>query len=243
MSDSKSGSDYHGFNTTLWTVVLEAGGSKSPEAESALEQLCSAYWKPLYSYAYSKTRNPEEAEDVTQAFFTELLERKDVRQVSPEKGRFRAYLLAAMKNFLSKHWAHKNALKRGGRQPIMSLDELTEHQRVELEDDGAHAPDTRFDAQWARVLVDNVFQQLRREMSAGNAERYEALSRYVLGEVEDGAYAETAASLGLSESAVRSAVMRIRQRFRALFHDAVRQTVSDAEDVEDEMRHLLAAIS
>ncbi len=243
MSNANSEPDHHGFNTTLWTVVLEAGGSDSPAAESALEQLCKVYWPPLYSYAFGKLRDAHEAEDVTQAFFAQLLERKDVSQVSPERGRFRAFLLAAMKNHLSKHWAHKNALKRGGGRSVVSLDELSAEHRLELEGPGGVPPEQLFDAQWARVLVDNVFRQLRTEMAGGNAERYEALSHFILGEVGDTAYAETATTLGLSESAVRSAVLRIRRRFRGLFREAVRQTVGSTEDVDEEMRHLLIAIS
>lgn len=223
--------------------MLKAGGVESPEAETALEHLCKVYWPPLYSYAYGKLRDSHEAEDVTQGFFAQLLERKDVSQVSPERGRFRAFLLAAMKNHLSKHWAHKNALKRGGHRSIVSLDELSAEHRLELEDAGGASPEKLFDAQWARVLVDNVFRQLREEMAGGNAERYEALSHFVLGEIGDTAYAETAAQLGLSESAVRSAVMRIRRRFRGLFREAVGQTVASSEDVDEEMRHLLIAIS
>ncbi len=236
--------DYHGFQSTLWSVVIAAGDAPSDEASSALEKLCEIYWPPLYSFAFSRTRDPHEAEDLTQAFFEQLLERNDISEVDRERGRFRAFLLASMKNFMAKQWDRKKALKRGGGKVTLSLEQLSEAGRLELESAASISPDDQFERQWALTLVNSVFSRLRSEFcDAGNAARYEVLSGFILGEVEESAYAETAESLGLTASAVRSAVLRIRRRFRVMFHETVSQTVATPEEVETEMRHLLAAIS
>ena len=237
-------SEYHGFQSTLWTQVLQAGNSQSPDASAALEQLCQIYWPPLYSYVFTRLKDPHEAEDVTQAFFAQLLERRDLAEVHPERGRFRAFLLASLKNFLSNHWAKKNAQKRGGKQRIFSLDQLPEGVRESLKEVDDSEPEKRFDAQWAAALVQSVYQRLREELDeVGQIERFEVLSRFLFGEVDAGAYAAGAGELGVSESGFRSAVMRLRGRFRDLFRAAVCQTVASPDDVEAEMRHLLVSLS
>lgn len=234
----------HGFQTTLWTVVRKAGDSRSPDAAEALERLCQIYWPPLYSYAYARLKDSHEAEDVTQAFFAQLLERQDLGGLHPERGRFRAFLLAAMKNFLGKHWARKQARKRGGGALVFSFDQISDGMRQTLEEVDDQSPDRLFDAQWARTLVQDVYRRLEDEFARdGLADRYEVLSRFLLGEVGPGDHAAGARELGVTESGFRSAVMRTRQRFRELFREAVLQTVSEPDEVDEEMRHLLTSIS
>jgi RNA polymerase sigma factor (sigma-70 family) len=229
------------FPTTLWTVVLHAGRDEPAEAQSALGQLCTAYWYPLYSFVRRRGHSPHDAEDLTQAFLTQLLERRGLGQIDPERGRFRTFLLASLKNFLANDWDRAHALKRGGGKSFVSLDEHSAESRYQLEPSHELTPERHFERQWAITLLDQVLAALHSEYVAeGKGELFEELKAVIAGHADS--YAELAARLGRSEGAIKVAVHRLRQRYRDLIRARIAATVGEG-DIEDELRQLLAALS
>jgi RNA polymerase sigma factor (sigma-70 family) len=229
------------FPTTLWTVVLHAGQTDSAQAQEALAKLCQAYWYPLYSFVRCRGYSPHDAEDSTQAFLAQLLEKRGLGRIDPEQGRFRTFLLASLKNFLANDWDRAQALKRGGGQTILSLDQHRAESRYQLEPSHDLTPDRHFERQWAITLLDKVLDALRDEYHAqGNGDLFEELKAVLIG--QSGAYAEMAARLRRSEGAIKVAVHRLRHRYRELMRAQIAETVGDG-DVEDELRHLLAVLS
>jgi RNA polymerase sigma factor (sigma-70 family) len=231
------------FPTTLWTVVLHAGRDESAQAQAALAQLCQAYWYPLYSFVRRQGYSPHDAEDLTQAFFAQLLEKRGLKRVDPEQGRFRTFLLASLKNFLANDWDRAHALKRGGGRTIVSLAEECAESRYQLEPSNAMTPDRCFERQWAMTLLDQVLDALREEYHAEDkGDLFEELKAVFIG--QPGAYAVMAARLQRSEGAIKTAVHRLRRRYRELMRARIAETVGEGEgDVEDELRHLLAVLS
>ena len=229
------------FPTTLWTVVLHAGRDESARARTALAQLCQGYWYPLYSFVRRRGCSPHDAQDLTQAFFAHLLEKRGLERVDPAQGRFRTFLLAALKNFLANEWDRSHALKRGGGKTIESLDEECAESRYQLEPSHDMTPDRHFERQWAMTLLDQVLDALRAEYHAeGKGALFEELKAVLIG--QPGVYADMAARLRRSEGAIKVAVHRLRHRYRALMRAWIAETVGDG-DVEDELRHLLAVLS
>jgi RNA polymerase sigma-70 factor (ECF subfamily) len=229
------------FPTTLWTVVLRAGRDEPARARPALAQLCQGYWYPLYSFVRRRGCSPHDAQDLTQAFFAHLLEKRGLERVDPAQGRFRTFLLAALKNFLANEWDRSHALKRGGGKTIESLDEECAESRYQLEPSHDLTPDRHFERQWAMTLLDQVLDALRDEYHAeGKGALFEELKAVLIG--QPGAYADMAARLRRSEGAIKVAVHRLRHRYRALMRAWIAETVGDG-DVEDELRHLLAVLS
>lgn len=229
------------FPTTLWTVVLDGAGGEPARASNALAQLCRGYWYPLYSFVRRRGYGPHDAEDLTQAFFTHLLEKTALEKVDPARGRFRTFLLAAMKNFLANEWDKSQASKRGGGQAIISFDQETAESRYRLEPSHEKTPERHFERQWAVALLEQVLESLRLEyQSEGNAELFEELKPALTG--QSGGYAEIAAKLHRTSGAIKVAVHRLRHRYRLLIRDKIAQTVGCA-DVEDELRHLLDALA
>jgi RNA polymerase sigma-70 factor (ECF subfamily) len=228
------------FPTTLWTVVLHAGREEPARAQAALAQLCQAYWYPLYSFVRRRGYSPHDAEDLTQAFFAQLLEKHALEGVAPELGRFRTFLLASLKNFLANDWDRAHALKRGGGQTIVSLDEESAESRYQLEPSHDMTPERHFERQWAMTLLDQVLDALRIEYHAeGKGDLFEELKAVMIG--QSGTYADMAARLRRSEGAIKVAVHRLRHRYRELMRTRIAATVGEA-DVEDELRHLLAVV-
>jgi RNA polymerase sigma factor (sigma-70 family) len=223
------------FPTTLWTVVLDSGRDEPALARAALARLCQAYWYPLYSFVRRRGKSPHDAEDLTQAFFAQLLEKRGLERVDPEKGRFRTFLLASFKNFLANDWDKAHALKRGGGQKIVSLDEERAESRYRLEPTSHDTtPEHHFDRQWAMMLLERVLDDLRDECRAdGNGDLFEELKATITGQPV--AHADMAARLGRSEGAIKVAVHRMRQRYRELVRTRIADTV-DQRDVEDELR-------
>jgi RNA polymerase sigma factor (sigma-70 family) len=233
----------HAFSSTQWSVVRAAGGTATAASREALEQLCRTYWPPVYSHLRMKGHDRHEAEDLAQEFFSRLLEGNAFAGVSPEKGRFRSYLLAALKHFLINEWKRGRALKRGGGVPLMDLDALDEAARNACEPRSGEDPESAYDRRWALTLLAKTRARMRREYeAAGQTDRHEALKGYLLDGVEPSSYQETAERLGISESAVKSAVYKIRQRFGQLLRAEIARTVTGADEVEDELRELLAAL-
>jgi RNA polymerase sigma factor (sigma-70 family) len=228
------------FPTTLWTVVLYAGRDDPAQAQAALTQLCRAYWYPLYSFVRRRGYSPHDAEDLTQAFFAQLLEKRGLGSVDPQLGRFRTFLLASLKNFLTNDWDKAHALKRGGGQTIHSLQEGNAESRYQLEPHHDMTPERHFERQWAMTLLDQVLDALRDEyQTAGKGDLFEELKAVIVG--QPGAYADLAARLGRTEGAIKVAVHRLRRRYRELMRTRIAETVGEG-DVEDELRHLLAAL-
>lgn len=232
------------FNTTHWSVVLQAGGEFSPEAQGALESLCKAYWYPLYGHVRRLGWGPEDAQDLTQQFFARFLERKYVQLADPERGRFRSFLLTSLKHFLAGEWEKLRAQKRGGGQRAISLDGVDPEDRYRLEPKDELSPDRVYEKRWAGVLLDNVLSQLRAEHErAGRVAEFDQLKNFVWGAGYAGTYVEVAARLGVQENALKVAVHRLRERFREQLRLEVLHTVSSPEEVEAELRHLRSLLS
>jgi len=229
------------FPGTLWTVVLHAGRAEPAQAQAALAQLCQAYWYPLYSFIRRRGYTPHDAEDLTQAFFTHLLEKRGLGRIDPQQGRFRTFLLASLKNFLANDYDRGQALKRGGGQTIVSLDEDRAEARYQREPSHDLTPDRHFERQWALTVLDQVLAALQVEYHAkGQGQLFEELKAVLIGRA--GSYADMATRLGRSEGAIKVAIHRLRQRYRELLRAQIAATVGEG-DVEDELRHLLTVLS
>jgi RNA polymerase sigma-70 factor (ECF subfamily) len=232
------------FVTTHWTVVLSAGREDSPRAAEALAQLCRAYWYPLYAFVRRQGFDPDEAQDLTQEFFARLIEKNFIASATPEKGRFRSFLLTALKRFLVNHWERGQAQRRGGGQRRISLDAAEAEARYRLEPADEMTADRIYERRWALALLDEAMEALRREAAAnGSAEMFEALQVFLYGEKSPQSQAEIAARFGMTEGAVKGAVHRLRARYRARLRAAVANTVANPSEIEDELRHLLATLS
>jgi RNA polymerase sigma-70 factor (ECF subfamily) len=230
------------FVTTHWSVVLTAQGP-SPAAEEALEKLCRAYWWPLYGFVRRQGYNPEEAQDFTQGFFELLLERRDFDAVRKEKGRLRSYLLTALKNFIAKQHRREMAAKRGKGQPLISLEELVERERADIEPADTLSADRLYERRWALTLLEQVLRRLEDEYrSAGKETLFNELKELLADEPGRASQAEIGNKLGMTENAVKQAFHRLRQRYRILLRDEIAHTVAVPGDVEDELRHLIAVL-
>jgi RNA polymerase sigma factor (sigma-70 family) len=232
------------FATTRWTVVLAAGRDHSPQADLALEELCRAYWYPLYAYIRRQGRSKEDAEDLTQTFFARFLEKNYLKGLSSDKGRFRAFLLAALKHFLANEWDRANRQKRGGGATLLSLDWQSADERYHIDPADNLGPDKLYDRTWAVTLLERVITRLRNECAAeGKAQLFQHLRAFLMLGADAIPYAQAAAELGLSEGAVRTSVHRLRRRYRELLREDVAQTLTESGQIEEEIRALLNAFS
>jgi RNA polymerase sigma factor (sigma-70 family) len=230
------------FVTTRWSVVLAAQGD-STEADAALEKLCRIYWWPLYGFVRRQGYKPEEAQDLTQAFFARLLERRDLETVRQERGRLRSYLLASLKNFLSKARHRELTVKRGEGRPLISLDDLLARERADLEPSSTLSADKVYERRWALTLLEQVLVRLGAEYkAAGKLPLFDRLKELLAGESGQPSQAEIAAEMGMSENAVKQAFHRLRHRYRQLLHEEIAHTVAVPDDVEDELRHFIAIL-
>ena len=226
------------FATTRWTMVRAAGASSA----DALESLCAAYWFPLYAYVRRHGFSKEDAEDLTQAFFAKLLERQDIAGLKRENGRFRAFLLAAMKHFLANERDRAGRLKRGGNITHFPLDWRSADARFQIADTGQTAPDAAYDREWAVALLARVVGRLGEEAAAeGKAERFERMKPFLTMGKGEMPYASAAAELSMDEGAVRVAAHRLRKRYRELLKEEIAHTLSDPAMVEEELAVLLGA--
>lgn len=232
------------FATTHWSVVLAASESSSAQASHALEQLCRAYWYPLYVYVRRRGYSAADAEDLTQEFFTRLLHHHSIAGAQQTKGRFRCFLLGALKHLLADETARARAKKRGGDRFILSWEQDGAEQRFAQEPADGSSPERLFERRWALTVLNHAAARLRAEFTTvGDAPLFEHLKAYVTGEATAPTYATTANQLGLSESAVKSAIYRLRRRYGELVRAEVAQTVSDANELEAEIRHLRLVFS
>jgi RNA polymerase sigma-70 factor (ECF subfamily) len=231
------------FVTTQWTRVLEAHGD-SPEAKAALSDLCAAYYAPVFAFIRRSAPDEDAARDLTQEFFARLLARHGIDNVDPQRGRFRSYLLGAVKHFLADVREHDHRLKRGDGQPLQSIEPGTDTSPgLQLADPNAPSPDREFDRKWALTLLDRALAALAQEHeAAGKAGHFEALKPWLSGDSENISQAEAAAGLGLNEGAVKVAIHRLRRRFREVIRNEIGQTVSDPAQVDTELHCLLEAL-
>jgi RNA polymerase sigma factor (sigma-70 family) len=239
---SKTG---HGiFATTHWTAVLAAGHAGTPQSDQALEELCRTYWYPLYAYVRRHGRSREDAEDLTQGFFARLLEKNFLEGISNDKGRFRSFLLVALKRYLANEWDRANAQKRGGGLTPLSLDWQDAETRYQVAPADNLSPDKLYDRAWAIVVLERVITRLRDENGAdGKAGLYDRLKSFLTvgnGEIP---YAQAAADLQMTEGAVRVAVHRLRRRYRELLREEIGQTLANPAQAREEMQALFSALA
>jgi RNA polymerase sigma-70 factor (ECF subfamily) len=225
-------------------VVLAAGRKESPHAAEALENLCRAYWYPLYVFVRRQGHSPEDAQDLTQDFFSRLLAKNYLAKADPERGKFRTFLLRSLKNFMVSDWRRVGRLKRGGDLTFLSFDADEAEERYAGEPIEETNPAIAYERQWAVALIEHVFSLLRGEYAAADkAQLFQALSVFVWGENSLPPYAQIGHGLELSAGAVRVAVHRLRQRFRELLRAEVAHTVALPQDVDGELRHLIAVLT
>ena len=230
------------FSTTHWSVVLEAQG-ESPAAQEALEKLCRMYWRPIYGFVRRQGIRPEEAEDLTQGFFAQLLERRSLSAVRKEKGRLRSYLLGALKYFLADEQRRAMAVKRGKGLRLIPLEKLRTDEGIEMEPADPVTAETIYERRWALTVLEHVLSRLKDEYrTAGNAALFDSLKELLPDEPGAPSQAEIAAQLGMTENAVRQAFYRFRQRYQSLLREEIAHTVATPGDIEDELRHLIAVV-
>ena len=239
------GNAHHGpaaFTTTHWSVVLEAEG-ESPAAQEALEKLCRTYWRPIYGFLRRQGFRTEEAEDITQGFFEQLLERRKFSALRKEKGRLRSFLLGALKYFLADEQRRAMAIKRGKGQRLIPLEELRADERVEMEPADPVTAEMIYERRWALTVLAQVLERLKNEYrTAGNAALFDSLKQLLPDEPGSSSQVEIAARLGMTENALRQAFYRFRQRYQLLLREEIAHTVATPGDIEDELRHLIAVL-
>jgi RNA polymerase sigma factor (sigma-70 family) len=231
------------FTSTQWSLVLAAGDSQDPNSREALATLCETYWYPIYALVRHLGSDPDRAQDLTQGFFADLLERRAFKVAKPERGRFRSFLRTALKYYLSHERDRTRARKRGGGKQPLSLDFDDAESRYRLEATDDQSPDKLFERRWARAMLTRAIGRLREETGASaDGDRLRRLLPFLTGETPRPTYAEVAAELGSSEVAVKAAVHRMRRRFGKLLREEVAQTVGNPIEIDEELRHLFAVL-
>ena len=232
------------FVSTHWSVVLSAADMSAPASREALETLCGTYWYPLYAYTRRKGYSPEDAQDLTQGFFARFLEKKYLNDVDRTKGKFRSFLLACLEHFLANEWRDARAQKRGGGRGLISLDSASAEERYRLEPVEPLTPERIYERRWALTVLESAMDRLREECAAqGKAPLYAELKSVLSTEAEPASYAEKAARLNMTVNAVKMAALRLRRRYRELLRAQVANTIGDDNEVDQELRHLLAVLS
>lgn len=231
------------FTTTHWSVVLSARNRKSHQSERALAALCETYWFPLYAYVRRSGYSSHDAQDLTQGFFAQLLEKDFLRDVDHRRGKFRSFLLAAMKHHLSHQRERARAKKRGGGQVRFSLNFEDAENRYSREPADPATPERLYQRRWALTLLDRVIRRLEDEnVRAGKAETFAGVKEFLTAGREPRPYRRVADTLGMTEGAVKVAVHRLRRRYRELLKEEIAQTVADPAEIDDELRELFAAV-
>jgi RNA polymerase sigma-70 factor (ECF subfamily) len=229
--------------TTQWSQVLAARDGSDTEARAALEMLCQTYWQPLYAYIRHQGSDPEEARDLTQAYFTELLDKDFLADVDPSKGRFRSFLLATLRNFLSHQRDRDRALKRGGGTPTLSLDVAAGEESYASQQSNEMTPEEVFEHRWALAVLDRAMGRLQEESAeSGDLIQFDKLKPYLTSAEPQATYQETAGDLGMSVGAVKTAVHRMRKRYGLCLRAEIAQTVANPAETDEEVRHLLATV-
>lgn len=231
------------FTTTRWSLVLAAGQAHTERSAAALASLVELYWYPVYAFIRRRGHNSEDCADLTQAFFTRVLEKNAFQGVDPARGRFRAFVCASLRNFLANERDRAQALKRGGPQPVLSLDLDAAEGRYQLEPRDGMTPEKLFDRRWALLLLERVLGRLEAEQAAaGKGVQFGSLKPFLTGDPDATSYAEVARTLVTSEGAIKVAVHRLRRRFRDLLVEDIADTVDDASEIDGEIAYLFKAI-
>jgi RNA polymerase sigma-70 factor (ECF subfamily) len=231
------------FPTTSWSLVLAAGGNPTPDSRASLAVLFEAYWEPIYAFIRRNGYDRDRAEDFTQAFFVTMLEKNYLGDADRERGRFRSFLLAAVRHFLANEWDKAHALKRGAGQVAVSIDPAEAEAWYLEEAVGPQTPDSLFERRWALSLLERVMAKLRAEFAGtGKEEYFDKLSLLLEGEPAAKRYEELARELGASPGALRVAVHRMRKRYRELLRAEIAETVCTPQEIEEEIRFLLSAL-
>jgi RNA polymerase sigma factor (sigma-70 family) len=231
------------FDTTRWSIIAAARGSDPDAARAALSTLCEAYWYPLYAFIRRWGADPDAARDLTQAFFTSLLERRDIEHVRPERGRFRTFLLASAKHFLLNEAARSRAAKRGGGVAPVPLAFDEAEGRYQFEPVDQATPETLYERRWALTVLERVLAAVQAQwQQAGRGSEFEVLKASLLGEGPAGGYAAAAQELGSTEGAVKVAIHRLRKTFRTELRAAIAETVSDPREIDEELKYLERAL-
>lgn len=230
------------FVTTRWSVILSASERGTAQSAEALEELCRTYWFPLYAFVRRRGHAKADAEDLVQAFFARFLSKNYLAGLSAERGRFRAFLLASLKNFLANEWKKSQRLKRGGGDTVLSLDWETAETKFQVADTTEQSPDKAFDREWAVALLAHVIDRLRAECAAeGKARQFDQLKVFLTAGKGAVPHADVAKALDMDEGAVRVAAHRLRKRYRELLRAEIAHTLSDPAQVDEEMRALFGA--
>jgi RNA polymerase sigma factor (sigma-70 family) len=232
------------FATTHWSVVVAARDRASPEACAALAELCNAYWYPLYAFIRRQGNAADQAQDLTQEFFVLLLQPDFLASVDQQKGKFRAFLLAACKHFLSNERDRARALKRGGGRLLVSLDFEAAEVRYRQESSQTLPPDKLFERRWALTLLDQAVARLKLEFDdAGKSAQFQQLKAFLTGDKGKTTYSKLAEETGCTEGALKVAVHRLRRRYRELLREEIGRTLDDPAQVDAEIRDLFAILS
>jgi RNA polymerase sigma factor (sigma-70 family) len=232
------------FTATRWSVVLAAGDSASATATPALEALCRIYWPCLYAYARRLGQSPENACDLTQAFFARLIEKNWIADVDRDRGRFRTFLLTAFKRHMADANDRAHAQKRGGKIQFLPLDATDEERGLFSEPADRRTPETIYHERWARALLDTVLARLREEFRLQCRERvFDCLKGFLVGDHSGDTVVTVGNQLGMTEGAVRMTLTRMRQRYRQLLRSEIAQTVADPQAIDDELRHLFRVLT
>ena len=231
------------FCTTRWSIVLQAGRGEDRRAAEALEQLCRAYWYPLYGHARRQGYTPEDAQDLTQGFFASLIERQDLATVAPEKGRFRTFLLTAFGHYLANEWRRGQRQRRGGGQAVFSFDALSAEERYRAEPAALETPGLAYDQLWASTVMEQAMDRLRDDyVRSGRGDLFQALKPLLSGDAGGRSRADLATELGVEVGALDVAVHRLRRRYGEFIRAIIAETVSDPGEVDAEIQHLRSVV-
>ena len=231
------------FPATQWSVVLRAGTDADTQGHAALEALCRRYWYPLYTFVCRQGRAHHEAEDCVQEFIAQLLAHDGLQRAHPDRGRFRTFLLAGLSNFLTSDWRRSHAAKRGGGCTIISWEDQSGEDRYLHEPCHDSTPEKLFEQSWALTVIEKVMEQLRQKYTeSGKVQLFEAIRSYLAEEGDADTYAAMAATMSMTEGAVKMAVLRLRESFRHELREEIAQTVADPAEIDEELRHLFASL-
>jgi len=233
-----------GFHTTSWTLVRAASGDPTADSRQALAALCQKYWHPIYAFVRGRGYDPEQSKDLTQGFFALLIEKNYLLDADPKRGRFRFFLLGAVKHFLANERDRANTLKRGGGQVAVSIDlaEAEEwHMQAAVDQT---TPESLYERRWALSLLENVMSKLRAEFAhVGKAKEFDRLSVFLNRDSESARYDTLAEEMGVSAGALRMSVHRMRRRYVSLLRAEVAESVSGPEEIDGELRYLMSILS
>lgn len=232
------------FATTHWSVVLAAGSPESSQYRDALEALCRTYWYPIYVYIRRLGYDTQQAEDCTQAFFTQMLEKQYLGKIEQKPGRFRTFLLVVLKHFLADQRDKDEAIKRGAGKKFMPLEVGTAETRYSMEPQDYLTPERLFERSWALTVLEKTMDRLEAELAGANKQSlFDSLKAYLCGETTSIPYREVAAQFGMTEGAVKVSVHRLRRRYREILRDEIAQTVNTSEQIDEEIKELFESLS